>query len=273
VQLTCKRFLGVPGFWLGTLFVLASPALGQADLAADLFEEGNWAACRRECRRTLDGNPADERAELLGAVCDLRLGRPAPASLGRLAVSGTTTETRAMAAYELGRAEWAAGRPGSAYPLLRQAFLEAPSQDLFARAGCSLDLLQEEVPTLGKNDPAVFQSLETSRALWTREVRQECALPRERGTSLTAMPAQWIVAFYRGLIRPAIGTRCSLHPSCSHYFEEAAREHGLLAFPIAGDRLVREPDVVAAAEDPVQVGGQTRYADPLRDHTGWMRKK
>ena len=272
MQLIRKRFWRVPGFWLGTLFVLARPAWGQIELATDLFEEGNWADGRRECQRVLSGNPSDEQARLLEAVCELRLNRAAPPALASLAASGTTAEVRSMAAYELGRAAWVDGQAEAAYPLLRQAFLEAPSQDLFARVGCSLNLLRAEVPTLGESDTAVFQALETSRPLWTPEVRQECALPRGEGVSLKAKPAEWLVAFYRGFVRPAIGTRCVLQPSCSHYFEEAARAHGLLAFPIIGDRLVREPDVVAAAEHPVQAGGRTRYADPLSEHDEFLRK-
>jgi len=82
----------------------------------------------------------------------------------------------------------------------------------------------------------------------------------------------WIVVIYRAAIRPAIGARCSLTPSCSEYFLQAGQAHSLLAFPIVADRLVREPGVTQAAEHPVSIGENVRYADPLNQHDFWMKK-
>ena len=75
----------------------------------------------------------------------------------------------------------------------------------------------------------------------------------------------------RHAIRPAIGSRCSLDPSCSEYFRQASRNHGLLSIPMIADRLVREPSVVLKREREIVVGGETRIADPLSDHDQWMK--
>ena len=85
-----------------------------------------------------------------------------------------------------------------------------------------------------------------------------------------ARPALWAVGFYRQQVRPALGQRCSLTPSCSQYGVEALHSHGLLGLAMIADRGVREPAVVAARANPVRAQGRTKYSDPLRDHDGWM---
>ena len=91
-------------------------------------------------------------------------------------------------------------------------------------------------------------------------------------TAWLHQPTDWIVAFYRAQIGPAIGSRCSLQPSCSAYFLEAGRTHGSLwALPLTADRLIREPGVVAAARHPVSAGERVRYEDALSDHDAILR--
>ncbi len=311
----------IPGVLPGILFCFAWAAAAVAnELAADLFADGDWTACRRECERTLAQTPDDESAQLLGAVCRVRLTNHVEqgcTQLVTLTTFATSANVRAMAAYELGRVEWAravsqpsppfrlregyggqGGHPSGggesnsripslggvreagggsdsadrAYRLFRQCFLETSSQDLFLRAGCSLDLLVREFPSLGKNDPVLFQSLETSRSLWTPELIRECLPEKESGGGALSKPGKWVVAFYREMVRPAIGGRCSLDPSCSEYFKQASEKHGLLGLPIQADRFIREPSVVQAAEKPISVNGAVRYADPLSDHDEWMKK-
>lgn len=265
----------IPGALPGILFFwawVASAATGE--LATDLFAEGDWVGCRRECERQLAETPRNETAQLLGAVCWLRLTNHSAStlsaidSLSRLA---TNVDVRAMAAYELGRCCWMEGDPTNAFAFLRQSFVGTTSQPLFLRAGCSLDLLVRDFPTLGKDDPVFFQSLDTSRVLWTPEVVRECLPVHGQSEGLLSKPGQWVVAFYREMIRPAIGGRCSLDPSCSEYFKQASEKHGLLALPIQADRFIREPSAVQAAEHPVRVNGSTRYADPLSEHDGWLK--
>lgn len=265
----------IPGALPGILFFwawLASAA--SVELALDLFAEGDWIGCRRECERQLAEAPQNETAQLLGAVCWLRLtnnNASTLSTLGSLSRLATNADIRAIAAYELGRCRWMEGDPTDAFVLLRQSFLETTSQPLFLRAGCSLDLLVRDFPTLGKNGPVFFQSLDTSRVLWTPELVRECLPVHEQGEDLLSKPGQWIVAFYREMVRPAIGGRCSLDPSCSEYFKQASEKHGLLGLSIQADRFIREPSVVQAADNPVLVNGKTRYTDPLSDHDGWMK--
>ncbi|MBN1558006.1 MAG: membrane protein insertion efficiency factor YidD [Lentisphaerae bacterium] len=87
---------------------------------------------------------------------------------------------------------------------------------------------------------------------------------------LVARAGHAVVGFYRSQISPAIGRRCSLHPSCSEYACRALDKHGLLALPLIADRAVREPGVVAAQADPVTINGRRLYRDPLDAHDAWL---
>ena len=79
-----------------------SPA---CDLAAELFAEGNWLACRTECSRVVAAQPADPQAALLKAVAELRCGMVSTGALTRLCeTADTPAEIASMAHYELGRA-------------------------------------------------------------------------------------------------------------------------------------------------------------------------
>ena len=256
------------------LYALAIPAVAQVELAVDLCAEGQWLAGRREAQRVLAGDPAQPLARLLAATAGLRLGLPPPAllaALQQLAAVPAPVEVSALAAYELGRVHWRQGDATNAFRLLHSAFRKTETTDLFLRSGCALRLLTDDFPGLGPPDPALVQVLDTCAPLWTSEIRRECRpLASEPMSRPTSRPAAWIVTLYRSLIRPALGNRCSLTPSCSAYFLEAGRQHGLLAFPLIADRLIREPSVAQAQANPVRTGDQTRYADPLADHDGWL---
>jgi len=84
-----------------------------------------------------------------------------------------------------------------------------------------------------------------------------------------AWPVRGLVGLYRTVVAGSIGNRCVLTPSCSAYALQAARERGWLGLPMTADRLIREPSVVVAAEQPVtDARGAIRYADPVSDHIG-----
>lgn len=273
---------------LGILFSFwaVSVTAGQTQLASELFAEGNWPAACREAARVLDRDPADDEARLIGAIAEVRsAARFGPGGLRsssrseavdalvRLAQSGRAASIRAAAACEAGLLIYRSGDGDRAYTLLRAAFLETSEGDELARASCAMDGILRERPDLEPTGSPLRLQIESCRALWTREVRSACAgegRPSPQ-TRLLAWPGVWIVAFYRHAVGPALGNRCSLTPSCSRYFAEASRAHGLLAFPIVADRLVREPGVVAAGEHPILVDGHVRYADPLQAHDGWLR--
>ena len=262
-------------WWLAVVVQAAVPA----DLAADLFAEGRWLDCVRECHRAEWAAPADGAPQVLAAMAELRLGRRDAATLGQLAALAAATnalpaELRALAAFELGRVRWQQGDTTNAYAWCRAAFRGAGQPELFARSGCLLAEIMRQVPDLGQDDPALLQTLETCRPLWTpMVVREALGAPPNGAFAAEAKPVQWIVAVYRANVRPALGSRCSLTPSCSEYFLQAGNKHGLWAFPIEADRLVREPSVVQAAEHPVVEGGQVRFADPLEQHDYWLGNK
>lgn len=268
----------IPGFWLGILFSFLpiSSSTASLDLAVDLFEEGDWPACRVECERELIAEPGDSLAALLRATCRARMGGRGPgirAEFAGLAGGAAPAEIRSMAAFEAARLAWADGDTAAAFAGFRQAFRETSVVDIFARSGWALHEIRREDPTLGADDAVLVQQLETCAALWTPQIVRDMAAGRSEAGAMLARPGQWIVMLYRGLVRPALGARCSLSPNCSEYFFQASARHGLLAFPMAADRLVREPSVVQAAERLVEVGGKTLIADPLSDHDHWMGAK
>ncbi len=257
---------------------LALPALAgepAAELAGDLFAEGRWPACIRECRRASLVAPTNPAPRVLGAIAALRLGHHRQAALVQLeqVAGAATNDLAALAAYELGRARRQQGDATNAFCWTHFAFKHTTRPELFARSGCLLAELARQFPSAGKSDPHLFQTLETCRALWTPDIVREVLAPPSAAASAGSAPVRWITALYRTQIRPAIGSRCSLTPSCSEYFLQAGRVHGLLAFPLMGDRLVREPGVVQAAEHPVAHGETVRYADPLVEHDCWLKSK
>lgn len=270
--------LRIPVLATGILFLsFVGCSAAPIDLAAELFEEAEWKACLRECRRVLNVSPSDSTARLLESVAALRLNRHIDrsiASLKDLSHSDEPLAIRAMAAYECGRAEWKAGNHDTAFELFQMTFHNSLETELFLRSACSLFLLMEEKPDLRKDGSDLVIQINTSRTLWHGRLFKECRIKkREEKTRLLARPGKWIVAFYRSQLSPAIGQRCSLTPSCSEYFLQACREHGLLGFPIQGDRFFREPGVVTEGRTPVIVGDVIKYADPLSDHDFWMSEK
>ena len=262
-----------PGIFFFALWVSAASG-APLDLAAELFGEGQWAAARVESLRTGAEAPEEARARLLAAVCALRMGQARAEAKGTLEAlwrdEAAESETRCMAAYEFGLADWTDG--GAAAPAaLEFAYLRARGAPLFWRAGCSLYFYLKADKALRREKAVLWRSLQSCRDAWPLEVWRECR-PRKKGPSLAALPGQWVVRFYRAQVGPAIGSRCDLLPSCSEYFLQASRAHGLLGVPIMADRFVREPSVVSARAHPaVMPDGRIRYADPVSDHDAWLK--
>ena len=269
-ELTASRALGI---LLGALLLSCANAHATStQLALELFEEGNWTACRTECARVNVDSPAPH-LQLLHAICGLRQGNDARPALRELCHEATTPQaTAAMAHYELGRADWIVGDNATAFMHLHQAFTLAPTADLHRRAGCTLSLILKETPHLAKQAPGLELLLRTCRKQWNRALRAECRKPKGKGKGITTAPARWLIIFYQTQIGPAIGDRCSLHPTCSHYATEALRTHGLVGVAAMGDRFIREPSVVGAQKNPIIINGHGKYADPLCDHDKWLRQ-
>ncbi|MBF0103035.1 MAG: membrane protein insertion efficiency factor YidD [Desulfobacterales bacterium] len=90
-------------------------------------------------------------------------------------------------------------------------------------------------------------------------------------TSVTRRPFQWLIQkVYRLHIRPALGQRCDLYPSCSEYAMQALAKHGLLGLPMIADRLIREPDVLVTSKKMIMDHGRLKVVDTLSEHDFWI---
>jgi len=257
---------------LGALLLLPTGATIAAgsSLAHELFEEENWNACRVECMRSIQSEPNAE-LQLLHTICGLRLGLNTTDTLHQLCEDNTTPpDIKSRAQYELGRAFWIAGETSKAFENLKQTFLTAEDIKLHKRAGCTLAFVVKEQSALLNTAPGLQSLLLTSEKEWDHALRVECQRPTTKKSSILTAPARGLITVYQTQIGPAIGNRCSLHPSCSHYASEALQKHGLIGLGAIGDRFIREPSVVSAKEHPVIINGHGKYADPLSDHDKWI---
>ena len=266
------HFCGYVLFAFGFLLNVQAQAPASLALAADLFAERNWSACRLECRRQLQESPAFPDARLLKALAEQRMGLDRREALRVLAEDPAVPSTVALTArYEWARAMWRADDWRSAFDGFRQVFEQTDVTALSVRSGCSLALLLRQHSELAKEYPEVKPQVRTLRALYTRDIIDECRMaPDQTADAWWGLPGQWGIAFYRSQIRPALGDRCSLCPNCSEYSRQAFQKHGVLGLAITADRFFREPSVVALAEHPVDVNGKWCYADPLNDHDWWL---
>jgi putative component of membrane protein insertase Oxa1/YidC/SpoIIIJ protein YidD len=271
----------IPGLVPGIFFfawVTAGVAASSLDLAVDLFAEEDWGQARTEALRvayTLPDGQAHQ-AQLLASVSGLRAGMDRTRAEDSLRAlwqeESAELELRSMAAYELGLAEWADGGTTNVLEALSFSYLHARQPSLFWRAGCSLYFFLKQHKALRQQESVLWSSLQSCRDAWPLEVWRECRPAPKAGSSVGSLPGKWVVQFYRTQISPAIGSRCDLLPSCSEYFLQASRAHGLLGIPIMADRFIREPSVVSAAEKPVVMpDGHIRLSDPLSDHDSWLR--
>ena len=248
----------------------------QPELATDLAQEGDWKGCLHECRRVLLVSPTNHTALALKCAATLCLDRDVDASfscLERLFRSAISPEILTSAAYERGRAQWEMGRHNAAFESFQFAFYNASQTDIFLKSACSLFQLTREKPTLTEKSSDLHMQINSTRELWRGRLFRECRIrPVGCGIRFLSRAGIWIAGFYRAHIRPAIGHRCSLEPSCSEYFRQACLKHGLLGFPMQADRFFREPGVAAEKTTPVAVGEVIKYADPLSDHDFWMKR-
>lgn len=259
----------IPGFRLGILFLLPYRGLAgePTPLLHELLAETNGPALRAESLRVLALDPANEMARLGKALTQPGSGGNAP--LTDLAASAHDPDVKATAAYTLGVRAQTSGDAATAWRHLRTAFLAGGRESITLRSAWRLSRLRAPVPA---DDEALLSQVHTIAGSAGQDIRQECRHEDQAlrpGQGLFSLPARTIVGFYKTAVAPAIGSRCSLTPSCSAYFLDASRKHGLLGFPMLADRLIREPSVVADAAHPLSIGARTRYADPVEAHDFW----
>ena len=265
---------------------LAPGAVASRRLARELFDEGDWAHARIEVERLLRATPDDPALQLMRAQCLARQGRPDVAAfesiIARPDLDGDRRvarasrpcldELRAEAHYELGLLKLPTDRD-AAFTHFQQAFTSAADPALWSRSGYYLHQLGRTRGLRNRLTPALALQLRACRRTWDADLRREHRIaPRGRLRRATVAPAVAVIHFYQRQIAPAIGTRCSLEPSCSRYAVEALRTHGWRGLPMIADRSIREPDVVAARQSPVTIGDRQRFRDPLSDHDWWFRR-
>ncbi len=249
-----------------------SPPSPTERLAVQLFNEGNWRQSRKECERILLIKP-HPTLQLLHAVCGLRLGciSESQTELQKLCNTRTTPPlTKAMAHYELGRQYWLDAKNKLAFLHLEKSFTSNASVDIFNRSGCTLYQLLNEDKKLSAQHKELRPLLSTCSRAWNQQIFDDCRKPKPSKKGIATAPARWLIRFYQTQISPAIGSRCSLQPSCSHYAVEALKKHGLIGIGAMTDRFIREPDVVKYRNNPIDVDGKIKYRDPLTNHDWWM---
>ena len=70
-----------------------------------------------------------------------------------------------------------------------------------------------------------------------------------------------IISLYQAHASPVLGERCPMHPSCSHYAQNALHQHGLVkGWIMACDRLIR------CGRDEIYLSGQIRVNGHWRCH-------
>jgi putative component of membrane protein insertase Oxa1/YidC/SpoIIIJ protein YidD len=264
---------GIPMMFVGMLFFCSAYS---QELAYQLADEKKWNACLRECQRIKieHGEMAPSRIHLLDIFCRIQMNKEDKNKLlEQLSLLKTRTdnpETAASASFEMGRLLWSQHRDLEALDSFAFSFQTTTNSMLFLQAACSSFLVMEKNHSLRSSRPDLVQQINTSRALWFGELFGACRLQIEHQPLFS--PANWIVHFYRSQISPAIGQRCTLEPSCSEYFHQAAIRHGPLSVPLIADRFIREPTVNNEKKDPVFVRGMLRYRDPLDAHDFWIKK-
>lgn len=272
----CARALGVRAFFF--LAALSGHAFADARLAQDLFEAGDWVGCRREAKRAALSQPEDPDLRFLEAVSRLRLRMDEEAARAMLreviADYGKqgTGDRAAAAALELGASEEIAGRRQPALDAYSIALTSAGTPERALRAVAGIDRIREQDPEGVHLAPDLEPILRILRPSIPAEAK---VAPAGTGSEARSgfQPAGFLVSLYRNQVRPAIGSRCELNPSCSEYFVQAGHRHGWLAFPMIADRFFREPSVVQSADRESARDSQARVADPLTDHDFWHRKE
>jgi putative component of membrane protein insertase Oxa1/YidC/SpoIIIJ protein YidD len=158
---------------------------------------------------------------------------------------------------------------------IARAFHESRDAETFRVAGCALYLaLQDDAEARAAN-AALYEQARLCADSWKRpDWREARALLRrsapQGGGGIGGFFASCVFRFYKFAVGPALGSRCALEPSCSRYFLDASRKHGLVGIPMITDRFVREP-VASASDKLVRDGnGELKHPDPVSEHDWWF---
>ena len=213
------------------------------------------------------------RAQLVRELLEEGAATEAIAEAATL-VAETPAATNALADTSAERALFSGTREGVA-----EAFRTARDPRVFRVAGAALYLLFRADEDFRKVNSSLATQVEMCRNSWTRNDLADARIcvdsiaPAKRRRGPGTWLAAGVVGFYRLFVGPAIGDRCVLEPSCSQYYLEASRKHGILGVPMITDRFVREP-VESHSERLIRMpDGSWRHSDPVSDHDWWFSKE
>ena len=213
------------------------------------------------------------RAELVRELLDEGAAKEAIAEAAALAAE-TPDATNALASTAAERALWNGTREGVA-----EAFRFARDPRVFRVAGASLCLLFLEDEEFLKSNPSLAAQVDMCRDGWSEKDLADARAcvaaiaPRAERRGPGAWLAAGVVGFYRLCVGPAIGSRCILEPSCSRYYLEASRKHGIVGLPMIADRFVREPVESNSKRIVRMPDGSWRHPDSVSDHDWWFSKE
>ncbi len=270
---------GALTFWVSALFLYAAPPLPPTDatLAVALYVEKDWRGARAEALRTLMHAPEDETAQAIAGLA--RIAREPASSLAQdqaaITIHAITdAELRAWAGLQLGLIHWRSQNMDQAVTWLTFAFLQSAETDTqFLPSAYALDVFVRRHGDSHPPPAMVVRSLQALRPTLELAIAHDLNLPPAAGRrSIAERFAGGLVRFYQGQISPAIGQRCSMHPSCSVYCVEACRTYGWVGVPMTADRLVRESDHIQHRIRPVIVDGEEKFYDPIEAHSFWFRR-
>ena len=230
-------------------------------------------ALRGACEAQGDLSRIERRAQLVRELLEEGAASEAISEAAAL-VAEAPASTNALAATSAERALFIGTREGVA-----EAFRTARDPRVFRVAGAALDLLFRSDEDFRNANPSLAAQVEMCSGGWTEkdiaDARKcvEALAPATRRRGPGAWLAAGVVGFYRLFVGPAIGNRCVLEPSCSRYYLEASRKHGILGVPMVTDRFVREP-VESNSERLMHMpDGSWRHPDPVSDHDWWFSKE
>ena len=249
-------------------FLSSAPISSAETLAEQLFAEGKWQQCRSECLRLLATSPDNSNIQLTSLQAQQRMGKNVTDDMTALADSTKTPqELRCEASYELALIHLDAKHSEDALDRLIYCFNHTKSGQLFAASTRKANTILNNNPALEEKHQELVSIIRTASRTWPRNRN----VSADKSTWLPANPAMLVISFYRSQISPAIGARCSLHPSCSQYAVESLKKHPIAGIGLTGDRMIREPDVVDAKDKPIVLQNKIKYSDPVSDHDFWMK--
>ena len=220
-----------------------------------------------------DSARIERRAQLVRELLEEGAAAEAISEAAAL-VAETPAATNALAETSAERALFKGTREGIA-----DAFRSARDPRVFRVAGAALDLLFRADENFRNANPALATQVEMCRGGWTEKDLADAKAciaaiaPKKQRRGPGAWLAAGVVGFYRLFVGPAIGDRCVLEPSCSRYYLEASRKHGILGVPMVTDRFVREPVESNSKRQVRMPDGSRRHPDPVSDHDWWFSKE